>query len=329
MKFYCKTNLLMVVLMMIFSACSGDDEAENTEIEQPEEQTLVNKITLEVEKVATPAAPQNPGNYSVWFTMVANSIYYANPSNTAVPQFMLKYSVNGNYFQSVTPHEEVCACGYSSKLVGDENRLFYIANEAFRYNVAQNNWTELNYPIEFKENNGETGIVYHNSKVYFLGGRDSSTRFKYYNTTNDSWGDEDAYDFPVNTPDMISVGNKIYALGGDVDRKKFGVFQEGAGWTQLPDLNFQPINSYGKHSVASFQNRYIFIMSQQNSSTVAIQVYDTQESEWKETPIELALEGTNNYYNMNLFSNNSYLYLVSTDNSNEMSLHKITIDFEE
>lgn len=315
--------------MVIFSACSGDDEAGNTDTEQPEEQTLVNKITLEVEKVATPQAPQNPGNYSVWFTMVANSIYFANPSNTAVPQFMLKYSVNGNYFQPVTPHMEVCACGYSSKLVGDENRLYYIANEAFRYNAAQNNWTELNYPAEFKDNNGETGIVYHNNKVYFLGGRDSSTRFKYYNTTNDSWSDAEAYSFPVNTPDMVSIGNKIYALGGDVDKKKFGMYEEGAGWTQLPDLDFQPINSYRKHSIASFQNRYIFIMNELSSSSVKIQVYDTQENEWKENPIELALESDNSSHSMNLFSNNSYLYLVSTDYDNEMSLHKISIDFED
>lgn len=327
MKFYCKLNLLML-LLVIFSACSRDDEAGNVDPDS-EEQTLVNKITLEVERVETPPTPENPGNYSVWFTMVGNSIYYINPSNTGIPQFMLKYSVNGNYFQSVLPHEEVCACGYSSKLVGNENRLFYIANEAFRYNIGQNNWTELNYPEEYSDNNGETGIVYHGDKVYFLGERDSSTRFKYYNSTNDSWGDAEAYTYPVDSPDLISIGNKIYALGGDVDKKKFGVFDEASGWTQLPDLDFQAGNFYSQHTIAGFQNRFLFIMNELQDSSVKIHVYDTQENEWKENPINVELEGTNNYYNMNLFSNNSYLYLVSTDNDYEMNLHKITIGFDE
>lgn len=317
----------MFLLFSVFIACSGDDDKGN-EVENPDSPTLVNTISLEVEKVNTPEAPYNPGNYSVWFTMVANTIYYINPSNTAVPQFMLKYNVSGNYFQSFTPHDEVCACGYSSKIVGDESKLYYIANEAFRYNVAQNNWTELNYPIEFKENNGETGIVYNNNKVYFLGGRDSSTRFKYYDTTTDSWGDAETYAYPVNSPDMVTVNNKIYALGGDVDKKIFSMYEENSGWTQLEDLNFQTLSARGQHTVTSFQNRFIFIMSEVNSSSVKINVYDTTEGEWKENPIEVALEGTNNYYNMNFFSNNSYLYLVTTDAANEMSLHKLTVNFE-
>ncbi len=330
MKICSKKFFLLFILLSILTACSGDDDAGtgNTDNDPPNELSLVNKISLEAGKVETPIAPKNPGNYSVWFTMVSNNIYYANPSNTAVPQFMLKYNVSGNYFQTVTPDDEVCACGYMSKIVGDENRLFYIANEAVRYNVGAMNWTDLNYPLEFSQNNGETGVVYQNNKVYFLGGRDSSTRFKYYDTVMDNWGDLATYPYPVDTPDMVVVNNKIYALGGDIDKKKFGVYEEGAGWTELTDLNFQAVNGYMQHTVTSFQNRFIFIMNELSSSSVKIHVYDTQENEWKEHPIELALQGNNNYHSMNIFSNNSYLYLVTTDYDNEMSLHKINVSFE-
>ncbi len=330
MKIYCKKFFPLFILFSILTACSGDDESgnPNNDPEPPEEQTVVNTISLVAEKVETPQAPYNPGNYSVWFSMVANTIYYANPSNTAVPQFMLKYSVSGNYFHTLTSHEEVCACGYSSKIVGDENRLFYIANEAWRYNVGSNNWTELSYPNDFHQNNGETGVTYHQNKVYFLGGRDSSTRFKYYDTTMDDWGDLPTYPYPVDTPDLAVVNNKIYALGGDVDKKKFGVYEEGSGWTQLTDLNFQAINGSGQHTVASFQNRFIFIMNELNTNSVKIHVYDTQENEWKENPIEVVLEGDNNSNYMNLFSNNSYLYVVTKDYDNEMSLHKISVNFD-
>lgn len=329
MKVYSKF-FFMLLLSAVFIACNGDDDSggEPGDPENPGEVSVVNTISIDAEKVATPQAPNNPGNYGVWFTMVANSIYYINPSNTAVTQFMLKYDVSGNYFYPLNPHEEVCACGYSSKIVGTESKLFYIANEAFRYNVGQNNWTELNYPPEFHENNGETGVVYYNNKVYFLGGRDASTRFKYYDTITDSWGESAEYFFPVDTPDMVAINNKIYALGGDVDKKKFSVYEEGSGWTQLEDLDFAAVNSYSQHTATGFQNRFIFIMNDLNSSSVSINVYDTVENEWKEEPIEVPLEGSNNYYNMNLFSNNLYLYLVTTDNSNEMSLHKLTVDFD-
>jgi hypothetical protein len=219
----------------------------------------VNKITFDIEKVNTPVAPRNPGGTEPWFALAGNKIYYTNPSNSAtIEQFMLAYNIGSNTFSSLTPHNEVCACGFESKLVTDGNNLFYIANEAWKYSIAGNTWSELNYPSDFKSNNGETGVAYNAGKIYFLGGRTANGKFKYYDIAANDWFYPATY-YPVEENDMTAVNNRIYTLGGNYpDNNKFAYFDLASNsWKTLPDLPFRATNSSNAHTVASYGNRYI------------------------------------------------------------------------
>lgn len=305
---------MFICLSFLLVNCSDDDQSASP---NEEDQTpLVDRITLNVEDISIPENTYNPGNYSVWFSLMGNKMIYANPSNTAQNQFMTSFHLSNNYFTNLQTHNEVCACGYSSKFVNDGVNLYYIANEAWKYNITNNTWTELNYPATAHENNGETGILYHNDKIYFLGGRDASTKFKYFDTTTNSWSNLSNYTYSVETPDMAAINNRIYVLGGESSGKRFSYYEEGAGWIPLPDLAFNPKNSYNEHTVTSYGNRFIFALV-----NGAIHIYDSQEEIWAEEPITISVSG--NY--MNLFSDNNYLYLAYKTNLNEFKLSKITL----
>lgn len=302
-----KNYLYLLLLVAVVTACSDDEKQESIN---------VNDLTVNAEQLQTPLAPKNPGNSSVWFSMVGRNIFYANPSNNAVPQFMLSYNLDTNAFTGLTPHESVCACGLSSKIVSDSNSLFYIANDAFKYSIDDNTWSEITYPDDSKDNNGETGILHHNGKIYFLGGREADKKFKYYDIATDSWGTGPDCLYNVQLPDMVAADNKIYALGGNESNSKFSVYEVGKGWTALPDLTFESPNDQSI-TTAVFQNKYIFVYTY-----TGIYIYDIKAGKWRDEPVILNnLSG--NY--INLFSDDAYIYAVGKTNSNEFLLYKITV----
>lgn len=303
-------KVFILPLLIIMGACNSDDDTGAS--------ANVNNMVLTGQQVTTPSAPQNPGNYGVWFAMAGGNVYYINPSNTANPQFMLAYNMETNIFTDKTPHEEICACGYMSKIVTDGSYLYYIANEAYKYSIANDTWTEMAYPANVEDNNGEAGIVHHNGKIYFLGGREATNKFKYYDTDTDTWYNTANYLYNVETPEMAAIGNKIYALGGDEQRTRFSVYSEEDGWLALPNMPFDLQNFYATHSVAAFKDRYIFVLS--NSQ---INIYDTQTNEWKQEPVDAQPFGYGD-----LFADDNNLYIASKTNDNDFKLVKITVTQE-
>ena len=276
----------------------------------------VDSIRLTVQRVTTPVAPKNPGNYSVWFSMVGNRIYYANPSNTANPQFMLEYNIGSNSFASKAVSLEVCACGYSSKLISDGTNIYYIANTAVKYTASSNTWSTLSYPATAQDNNGEAGVVYSNGKIYFLGGRTASTKFKYYDISSNSWYNLADGLFSTTSAQMVAINDKIYALGGESTRSKFSYYTSSAGWVALPSLPFQVTAYYDSHNTVSFGNRYIIAIAGKD-----MYIYDSSTGKWAINPIH---SGINDSY-LNLFSDNVNLYIAAKTSSNDFALYKIDV----
>lgn len=305
--FICSSFLLM--------NCNDDDKS-STPDEGEETKPLVDRITLEVDEITIPAHIYNPQNYRVWFGLLGNKIIYANASNSPTDQFMVGFDITNQYFTNYPVHEEICACGFMSKLVGEGTHLYYIANEAWRLNVANNTWTELDYPNFAKENNGEAGVVYADNKIFFLGGRNATPKFKYYQTNTDTWHELPNYLYAVGTPDLVAINNRIYALGGDSSGKRFSYFENG-NWVALADLPFTPQNSYSDHSVASYGNRFIFSMVNGN-----LFIYDSVEELWAEEPLALGITGIY----VSLFSDNNYLYIAQKDYDNDFKLFKYTVN---
>ena len=299
--------------VVVFFSCKKDNAAKTI---TPAPKT-VDSITLKVQRVTTPVASKNPGNYTVWFSMVGNRIYYANPSNTANAQFMLEYNIASNTFADKAINTEVCACGYTSKLIADGTNMFYIANSAVKYTAASNAWSVLSYPATAKDNNGQTGVVYYNGKIYFLGGSTASVKFKYYDIAANSWFNLADGLFATSSSELVAVNDKIYALAGESSFTKFSSYTHSAGWTALSNLPFQLHVNYYFHYTASFGNRYIFALAGKD-----IYIYDATTDKWAINPIHTGINDTN----LNLFSDNINLYIAAKTASNDFALYKIDVN---
>lgn len=315
MKKYFQQATLAIPLLLFFSACKKDAKNETTP-PPPVAVNTIDSVKLQMQKVTTPVAPKSPGNYSVWFTMAGNKIYYANPSNTALTQFMLAYDLSSNTFSDRKTDPNVCACGYSSQITSDGQNLFYIANDATKYNSSTDTWSAISYPSTAKDNNGEAGVLYYNSKVYFLGGRTASTKFKYYDITSNNWYNVADYLYSTTSSQLVAADNKIFALGGESTKTKFSYFTAEGDWHALPDLPFQMTEDWGSKLVTSFQNRFILALVSDK-----IYIYDAAGNKWKADPITVAI---NDGY-LNIFSDNINVYIVGKSSSNDFSLNKITL----
>ena len=315
---------LIILSLLFIVSCSGDDS--NNESTKPEIKNI-NDIILTTTLINTPTTPEDSGNYSVFFSMAGDKVYYANPSNTPLTQFMLEYNLNTNEFTSKMTNNEVCACGFSSVIVSDGTDLFYITNDAVRYSSGTNMWSNLSYPNEFRDNNGETGIVYYNGKIYFYGGRTPTNRFKYYDISADTWHDAPNGPYVATTSEMIALGNTIYSIGGTSytnssmeqinNRRRFVSYTEGGGWTTMPDLPFEFSAFWRSHLTAALNNRFIFALSSDK-----IYIYDTDSQIWKDEPITLEVDAIN-INNRNLFSYNVKLYLAGKSSTNEFKIYEI------
>jgi hypothetical protein len=317
MKKHVRQASLAISLVVFFSACKKDAKHETPPPPPPVAAVItIDSVQLQMQKVTTPVAPKNPGNYSVWFAMAGNKIYYANPSNTALSQFMLAYDISSNTFSDKKIDPNVCACGYMSQVVSDGQNLYYIANDATKYSPSTDTWAAINYPVTARDNNGEAGVLYYNSKIYFLGGRTATPRFKYYDISSNNWYNVADYLYSTSSSQLVVADNKIFALGGQDIETKFSCFTEEGNWKSLPDLPFEMPGYYSSKLVASFQNRFILALVSNK-----IYVYDAVKSKWKSEPIELTV----NDNNLNIFSDNINVYIAGKSSANDFSLQKITL----
>ena len=279
----------------------------------------VNSLKLTISKINTPIAPHNPGNYTVWFEMHNGAVYVGSPSNTGVvAQYFDKYDIASNTFTTLPVHEEVCACGFMSSLVSDRgSNIYYISNEAVKYSSDNNTWSEMPFPATAHDNHGETGAIYFDNKIFYIGGRDASNKVKYFDLPTQTWFNAPDFPYSTNRCDGVGIGNKLYVFGGENGKKKFSVYDKGTNsWTSMTDMPFETNFSYSTHYVAAV-GKYIFI--QQNNS---INVYDTQADKWATTPIP----NTANVNNVNLLSWNGKLYIAGKNNSNDFQLYQATIN---
>lgn len=303
---------------MLLSACSKDDDQPVKTIED---------ITGTEVKMNTPLAPKTTLSTHIWSVLIEKNIYYSNNSNGpggSQNQFMMRYNIESNSFEEVQKDDEICACGYSNKLItngrGINARIYYIANEAKRYSLLSNIWINIDYPFSAQENNGETGMVYHQDRIYVLGGRTPSKRFKYYDTSSNSWFNATDYSQNVGSSQLVSANNKIYALGGN-NNYPFSIFDSSTNlWTNLPNLPFQFLPSVTNHIVANYNDKYLLVL--QNTK---LYIYDLLNNKWKTTPLDLNLNSANN--GKSIFTSDNDIYITGLSNTNgDFALYKITLN---
>lgn len=277
-------------------------------------------VVLEVKSLNVPISAFDIGNYGFQSVMVGNNIYYASYSNTAKPQFFVRYNVSSNTFSSaLAKSSNVCACGYMSRLVTDGTNIYYIANDATKYVASSNTWQALTYPSTAKDNAGEAGAAYYNGNIYFIGGRTPTTLFKYYSISQDKWFTVPNYLYPTNRSEVVVYKDKLYVIGGEGVKRKVSVFSTITNtWTALKDTAFD-INTSYEGTYAAVLNDYIFLLQGKS-----IYVYDIGKDVWRTTPI--AVNDAPSY--SNLFSNGQKLYIAGKNASNIPVAYELTMSMK-
>ena len=311
-----QTTIAVLVLLIFAMSCSKDNS--DTVVKEK----TVEDISITTEKVSTPIAPKliNSNNLSaVWIQLVGNNIIYS--SHVATPatnlDFMLKYNLTLNSFSNVTPNNVNCYCGYTNSFVTDNTNLFMIANDARKYTVATNVWSDINYPAAIKDNNGETGMAHSNGKIYVCGGRVPSKRFVCYDISSNTWSNRNDYIENIETSEMVAVDNKIYLLGGNSSNTNFSVYDIATNtWAAKGNLNFTLNTDFLTNIVTSVKNRYIFVLSNGK-----IYSYDLVKDQWKTDPITAPLSRAQQLFTLN----DNTLLLAGLSTTGDFSLYKLTL----
>jgi len=320
-----KKLILVMIMAVSLGACKKNNTPAPTPADNnPDDTTVVipggvDQLKLAITKINTPVAAHTTGNTYLWFEVMNGSIYFGSPSNTnTIKQYFDRYDIAANKFIALDTTPNICACGYMSSMVADKSGyIYYFANDATRYSASKDLWEKLDFPNTARNNHGESGAIYLNNKIYYIGGRDASTTVKYFNTQNSTWYYAADYPFRINMCDGIAAGNKMYVLGGYDAKNKMCVYDEpGNTWITKPDMPFNMDYTYGLHKVAMLNN-YIFALS-----SGKIHVYDIAADKWSANPISFPTQLNNS----NLFSSNGKLYIVGTNSTYDFQLYEATIN---
>lgn len=288
--------------LIVLAGCKKSEDTSAT----PEK--TVNDIVLTPKQLSIPISSYDVGAYPILSVMVGNNIYFGNWSNTAKPQFLVRYDISSNSFSSaLAKSTNVCGCGYSSHLVSDGTNIFYIANDATKYTASSNAWSNLAYPSTAQDNNGEAGVGYFNGGIYFVGGRTPSTLFKYYGISQNGWFTAPNYLYATNRSQLSAYKDRLYVLGGTGATRKMAYFSTASNtWTAVKDIPFD-VNSSYESSFAAVLGDYLYLL-QGNS----VYVYDIAKDVWATDPTKI--DGLPSYGN--LFSNGQKLYISGKNTSN-------------
>ncbi len=280
-------------------------------------QKTVNDIALTPKQLSVPINTYDTGIHPIQSVLVGNSIYFANYSNTDKPQFFVRYDLSSNTFSAdLAKSDNMCGCGYRSKLVSDGTAVFFIANAATKYTPSSNSWTVLSYPAMAEDNAGEAGLTYYNGNIYFVGGRTPSTLFKYYTISQDKWFTAPNYLYSTTSSEIVAYKDKLYVLGGLGAKQKMAYFATGTNtWTALKDISFEVSTSDG-NVFSAVLGDYLYLLQNQS-----VYIYDLVNGIWATEPIKL--DGLPS--NGNLFSNGKKLYVSGKNSSTSPVVTELTV----
>ncbi len=307
--------ILFAIVAFLTLACSGSDDDASV----PPEKT-VNDIDLVLQQRSMPLSSFDAGPYPVLSILVGNAIYFSNYSNTAKPQFFVRYNLDNNTFSSPLANSaNVCGCGYSSRLVSDGTNIFYIANDATKYTASSNSWSNISYPATAKDNNGEAGVGYLNGNIYFIGGRNVSSLFKYYNIAQNQWFTIPNYLYATSRSQVIAYKDRLYVLGGSNAIQKMSYFSVSDNtWTALADTPFEVNTSYSDIHTAVLGDHLYLLQSNK------MQIYDLIKNVWAAESITMT--GLPSY--ANLFSDGQKLYIAGKNTSNVPVVMDVKITYK-
>lgn len=306
-------GIFAILFLLTIVSCNKDE---------PEKELTLENIKLSIEQVNSPVPPKTT-IHSYWTQLVGNDIFFSPEYNIILTdQFMLKYDTQKNTYTEVTPHKSVAPVAYINKLATDGKNLYYIANEAWKYTVATNTWSPLNYPSSVKANNGEPAIAYHNGKLYYVGGRNGTKQFRCYDIASDSWFNMPDIPENVYQGEGIAVGNQIFVMGGNLKNKIYNYDIDSKQWSVKKEAPFNILTTFIYNLyLAKTKNRFVYYCSQNK-----ISIYDTKTDQWRVNALT-GLPGNEERVNLVAFDDHT-LYLIVKDFSKVFLIYKIRVMYE-
>ena len=197
-------------------------------------------------------------------------IYFATPNNSSSAQHFVAYDLTSNaYREKSLTGNDLCACGYNSRLVSANSKLFYFANSGTSYDSATNQWTGMPYPNP----RGEPGVGVLGNDIYYVGGRGGLNTCQVFNATTYSWRTIPDYLYSTSWSAISSYNGRLYVLGGSGTENKISVYDTSSkAWVALPDIPFTNVSS--RPTALTFDNK-IFMFS-----SSAVYVFDPSTSSW-------------------------------------------------
>jgi hypothetical protein len=313
---------IIILFCITFLSCKKEKSLEENPLD---------KITIQLRSEVVPVPPKTySGVFSNYFKMtnIGTDIYIAPPYQNSQPlqNYFIKYNLNSKSYSTLNYDPSICACGYTSKLVNNGTNIFYIANEAKKYNISTNTWSSINYPVAAQNNNGEAGVLSYSNKIYFLGGRTFTNKLKYYDILNDQWYNLANAPYYGELSNMAAIDNKIYALGGYdgiKHTKTLSVFDiNNNSWDTLPPIiNLIPYTNSSRTNMVSLNERFLVVIDGEEFEPLSLSIFDTYTNQWRNNPIDLNLD----YLYPTLLNIEGKIYVASNSNSGELFLTEIVI----
>jgi hypothetical protein len=302
----------IAIIALFIGACKKDSSSTSSS-------TDPNKVSVSISKVNTPITNYGPGGYQAYITLAGGKIFFGNESNTTVPQFLISYDISANIFSgNLATTNNICGCGYESTLTSDGTSLYFVANDATRYDVTSNSWQSFPYPAIAQT--GESAVAYYNNKIYFAAGRNNGHIFNYYDIKANNWYTlpDMPYDAP-GYPSMVGWNNKLFIMGGNGVKNMASFNLATNAWTQLKNPPFDYFINYLDQILAAYKN---FIITLQINNGTAIYVYSPINDTWATKAI--TLPALNGIQSLTLLADGDQLYIAGVNN-NEFVLYKVNV----
>lgn len=309
------SHYVMVFLIALIVSCSKDKDPSPVHNIDPD------AISVSLTKIYAPETGVRVDYSHVFFSMIGKTIYYGATSiSDGKPRFLSYNTTSNSYSEALAVTDDLCACGYSGKLVNDGKKMYLFANGSAAYDVTANTWTALNYPNSARD--GEVGSAIYSGNIYSLGGRSRPKEFRYYNVKDNTWLGLPDYLYPTSHSGVAGVDNKIYVLGGRSADKKFSVFDLSTrSWEALPDLPFNYSSAPTMSTVVVYKD-LIWLLDWQ---TMKLHIYNPSMQKWKAQPLAT---GVTSSFSVSLLTNGDKLYIAKAlMNSTTVEYHEVTVSY--
>lgn len=315
-----KLHSFISMLFLSFSLFScSEDEGDPTNNEDPI--VSVEDITIDIQHIVTPIDGQPAARY-MKFNMLNDKIYFQELSGSPhnADARLWEYSIITNQYTLTDARGTSFSwSGWGTKLFNLNGLMFHIdpTSEPYVEYLSGNEWQAVQTAIPDQIAGSDATVS--GDIVYFLGG-DFSNSFTAYRSPNE-WFNMASFPIPTESPALTSDENYVYSIGGwetenaPSAQNYFARYSiENNQWEQLEDLPNQASGSNYGNKALIIKDRFLVVLSSNDSNSSLLDIYDIQENVWKTEALSLNLPVPY------IYQHNDTIYIISTSYNSQTEL---------